>query len=1337
MMNTVLNTSVSSIQNLLKESRYETARRVCRRELETETSPETRTELLLLLHMAYRMLGDLVAAGAALDEVEATNDAQHFELLLRRAEDAYGLSVNGSYRLSVEAKAGLTFEQYTDQQEDLARKWLDKALTHLNGSEHERVMELCKRLEIATPTGLKLTINTPAPSQATGVGAVEGVLSFPDGSPVVGAKVTLGLAMEVSAPNPKTFLGAGMDSHHRIGEQKALYATTDDSGLFLFPEVPAGHHEFLAVTLDETQFEIPTRFLLHKLEVRAGETELFKLTVEDWKSAPSREVKNPFAPVLERGGQTYQLLHVETHKNPFHFDFPRQLAHFPLPASAPQDTRNLLLLTSDDEEPQAFQIEAGELYFFAALPQLSDKIWALYASEDSHAEPFFVASQLTLEIEGQTAIVNTGRAQFELPWGENFSGAPMLRVRGEDGIWRGDSRWVLPSDVEIVASRASQLEWGPIWGRVRLEYQLSTGQEYSVQFSFHAGEAYLLAHEISPAIEDIAWEFSLREWGGSEAGNGRGFLHWTPEHGNRHWMNLTAESNELARLQESVPWWIPPAGFGYAMTPDGVEENDYLALFTTRRGDWVDREFEKITWGPKDENGEENRELDWPFPEMVGSTISMLTAHTDESGDAFFRFKLFDGERHWGFLVSTLERNDGPWKEISAVQHKNSSPRLQDFKTWHLDEQDTHERPHVVARREDLIRLREKRTSEAFAPVWKKMFDPATRGAVRGLIFAVESDPLVAWSKKRELVSVAPIRAKMTLLGRDFGDTYSPVGGRPITPWAEEYDLIAASGVFTPEEEREVRTFLMLMGHLYMSPDLMNWKNGSRNANFEADRVDVVSAVGLCFAGNPDSARFIEHTIEGMERAMEVYCTPGSGKWYENPACYYLQASKCRANLAFHLWRDGHYDVSGLPRFREFLNWGMLLLVPPTPHDYNIMRDGCSHEEYRALEKVRRLPPVGDHARLGPWVPEHYAFMSKLYRESDPEFAARLMWAYRTGGSDGAYFGNMALYFAAMDEADLHFDTPVVPEDDLKSRVLEGFGAVFRGNVEQEDEFYLLLKQGPGGYRYHRTEGSFILVADGKPLVYDGGEAGETWRHSTLSFYDAQMPLAPGHVERFHSDENLDWVSGVHPTVIRPDQPAFLSDVCDHDLVPVSWSRFREPNPAAVRSVVWVKDEYIVIHDELHVAPEIPSHWHMQVVAHEETGNVNDGFVFQGRFGTDLQVLLPDQQFSEVVLDTIPMLEYKTKPEECFAQRHLRVAGGQGGYLAILRPLSSGKLPLQAKALWQDGAIVGAHVVGEGIDDYLFFKRSGLQWNDEVNFEGNYGAVLRRGSEEKQICPSV
>jgi len=44
----------------------------------------------------------------------------------------------------------------------------------------------------------------------------------------------------------------------------------------------------------------------------------------------------------------------------------------------------------------------------------------------------------------------------------------------------------------------------------------------------------------------------------------------------------------------------------------------------------------------------------------------------------------------------------------------------------------------------------------------------------------------------------------------------------------------------------------------------------------------------------------------------------------------------------------------------------------------------------------------------------------------------------------------------------------------------EGFGAVFRGNFGRDNEFFLLLKQGPGGYRFHRSEevSCFLLMAN-------------------------------------------------------------------------------------------------------------------------------------------------------------------------------------------------------------------------------------------------------------------
>jgi hypothetical protein len=1017
-------------------------------------------------------------------------------------------------------------------------------------------------------------------------------------------------------------------------------------------------------------------------------------------------------------------------RNPFYFDFPRQLLHIPLPASPTPDTHLLLLDSRDPDTALPLQRTGDRLAFFDSLPGRSEHALALYQAQEA-SMPAAAPAPAGMIAHGPATdvVIDTGVARFRLPGAQASDDAPpLLAVQGADGVWRGQGRLILPESQSVRARTTEILEDGPLLARLRVAYQLSGGAEISFTFTAHRAEAYLLVHESSTELDGARFEFSLREFGG---GKGRGYLHWKRHERTADWSTLAANDRELARLQESVPWWIPPAGFGYAMTPDGLDEQDFIGVFTIRRGEWIDRQFEQISQGPSDEPSW-RRELDWPYPEMVGSTLSMITAHSNSSGDAFFRFPLFDGQRHWGILVSTLECNDGPMKELSAVQHKNSSPTLQQWMTWHLDEPDTVQRPHVVARRQDLPRLRRKRHAPLFARRWQRIGSGQLRhGAVDGLRFAVEGDPLVAWRKKVELVGVAHVRARMTLLGRDYSDMYSPVGARPITQWAEEYDLIAASGVFTEAEERLVRAFLILMGHLYMSPDLMNWKYGSRNANFEADRVDVVGTIGVVFQGHPDSATFTRHAIELMERSLNTYCTPGSGKWYENPACYYLQASKCRMNLLFHLANAGLFDPTSLPRLKDYLRWGILLLTPPCPHDYDVMRDGCDKAAYRAAEKVRRIAPVGDHAHLGPWVPEHYALAARLYRASDPQFADELLWAYQSSGADGGYFGNLPLLFARLEEADL----APAPAQQLASRRLQGFGAVFRGQFGREDEFFLLFKQGPGGYRYHRTEGSIILFADGKPLIYDGGEAGEAWRHTTLSFYDVHMPLSAGHVERFYSSEALDFCQGVHPLALKPGQPVFLSDICSHDLVPEAIRRYQEPNPADSRSLWWVKDQYIVLHDELNIDPAVPSYWHMQVVADSHTGDWQEGYRFRGRFGTDLQVLLPGQSFVNESITQQPMLEYKRTAEQTFSMRHLALrAEAPTHYLAVLRPLGGDKRPVEASGIAHEGRTVGVRVRAEGIDDVLLLARGGVSLTEQgVRFEGRYGAVLQHGAATTMI----
>ena len=1362
-----------TIEEALTRQRWETARRLALAALGRAGGDIfARREQL---HEALRRLGDLPQARAVLEESAPETDAQRLTVPLLLGEDFHLLLDEGCYRDSAQARAGLSLDEYRDEMRSRRDAEWDRAKALAKTpKERQRVADTLARCGLETESAAPLHKDT-FPAAAAPAGSIAGRLRFPGGGLAAGTRVTLGLAMETQQQDPATYLGDRMNALPQIGPQDALTTRTDAEGCFDFPAVPAGRQEFLAVTLDAAHYDIPTRFLAQGMDVAPGKELWLDLTVEEWQSAPARVALSPFAAQMERGGVHYALLHQETWKNPFYYDFPRQAVTLPAPPDAPAE--RLLLLSSDDPtKPLPFQCTEAGLLTLIGLPSLTDKTVALYAAENSPAEasPLPAGLHLTPDPDGQTAILSTGRAEFRLPWGEGADSLPpLLSVRGEDDLWRGAGRFTLPEGTQIVHRQTTLVEQGPLQVTLEVAYALSDGKHYTVRWTAHQGEAYLLAREISPPLDDAAWEFSLREWGespltpnaggtrgegamnraptipapqdwgGGAFSGGRGFLHWTPEGKTVHWTTPAAQDKELARLQESVPWWLPPCGFGYAFTADGLASQDYIALFTLRRGEWRDEAFAAIAQGP----GEgESRELDWPFPEMVGSTLSMLTAHSDASGDAFFRFAFFDGQRQWGILVSTLARNDGQWKELSAVQHKNSSPRLQDFKDWRLDEPDSITRPSVAARRQDLRALRRKKDAPRFAPVWQKIVAGNVPGPAEGLRFAVEGDPRLAWRKKKELVGVAHVRAKLTLLGRDFSDMYSPVGGRPITAWAEDYDLVAASGVFTPDEERLVRAFLLLMGHLYGETDLMNWRYGSRNANFEADRVDVVGTVGLTFQGNPDADAMARHAAESMERALNVYCTPGSGKWYENPACYYLQSSKCRLNLAFHLWSHGISDPTAIPRLRDFLNWGILLLTPPAPTSYAALANGV--DDYDAAPKTRRIPPIGDHAGLGRWLPEHYALAAKMYRDRAPEFADRLLWAWQSanpdaGGpaqaapeqpgempnsTDGSDFGSLPLLFAALDEEDVR----PAPDCALASRRLEGFGAVLRGGFGTAQEFYLLWKQGPGGYRFHRTEGSFVLFADGKPLVYDGGEGGETWRHSTLSFGNVYTPLAPGHVERFHALPEAEFVQGVHPVALKPGEPVYLSDNCHHSLVPVAHARYAEPNPADVRSALWVKDEYVILHDDLNLPPETVFHWHLQVVADSEEGDAERGWRFRGRFGVDLQVMLPGQKFASAQVTTTTHLERNLPPEQAFTMRHLCVTGGPGasGYFALLRPLPTGKPPVSATLLETEGRAVGLSVTGDGLHDRLFFGRAPVQWEaGGLRFQGRYGAVLERPTE--------
>ena len=222
--------------------------------------------------------------------------------------------------------------------------------------------------------------------------------------------------------------------------------------------------------------------------------------------------------------------------------------------------------------------------------------------------------------------------------------------------------------------------------------------------------------------------------------------------------------------------------------------------------------------------------------------------------------------------------------------------------------------------------------------------------------------------------------------------------------------------------------------------------------------------------------------------------------------------------------------------------------------------------------------------------------------------------------------------------------------------------------------------------------------------------------------------MACGHVERFFSFAGVDFAQGVHPVAIRPGDPIQANDSCHDALAKVAWERYADPDPVDVRSVLWIKDEYVILHDDLHLDPSIPSFWHMQVVAQGETGNPHDGYLFQGRFGTDLQVTLPDQKFMEVTCENQVSLEYYLSKEKCFAMRHLQLkADKPDHYLAVIRPLPVGKRPVHSHTIRCNDRVRGVRVEGEGIDDTIFLSRDFFTMNhDGIRFAGRYGTVVRR-----------
>ena len=265
-----------------------------------------------------------------------------------------------------------------------------------------------------------------------------------------------------------------------------------------------------------------------------------------------------------------------------------------------------MLVSSDElDKPMPFQLSGERVLYFSDLPANHDRFIGLYQAET--AVTVKSESALNISEENGTFVVSTGKANFRIPAGtENDLLPPIMQVRGIDNIWRGQGRLELPSDIQLIRRETTIIEQGALLLKLRIDYELSNKQSYSFTFTFHENEEYVLVHEVSPKLEGAGFVFSLKEFL-----PGRTLSHGGP----RSWEPMLPGDKQLGHIKETMSFGVRTEALGQILSPDSLDQKDCVGVFSIRRGDWIDREFERLSQGPA--RAGYSHEQEWPYPEMI------------------------------------------------------------------------------------------------------------------------------------------------------------------------------------------------------------------------------------------------------------------------------------------------------------------------------------------------------------------------------------------------------------------------------------------------------------------------------------------------------------------------------------------------------------------------------------------------------------------------------------------------------------------------------------------------------------------------------------------------
>ena len=570
-------------------------------------------------------------------------------------------------------------------------------------------------------------------------------------------------------------------------------------------------------------------------------------------------------------------------------------------------------------------------------------------------------------------------------------------------------------------------------------------------------------------------------------------------------------------------------------------------------------------------------------------------------------------------------------------------------------------------------------------------------------------------ARAENVLSGAPQPYHQPRPGARVPPNYDFSGLRFVHALLNQYDLIDGDRVLAAEERSEFRDFVFWVVERFMTSPIreLNRNYDDRRHNFHSDTLTIIGTTALCFPDHPKASEWLDYSVGEFAWQMENGVEDGA--WHETPT-YHSHITRTLLLYAYALKRNANVDFFANPGFRGLLDWFVRGQTSPDRSGSRAPESGDasraeSWEQAGMLafprHAVSRRPALGD-ANWSSGALHFLGTAAAAYKDTDPEFAGRLMWGWQRIG--GAYDGQSDLIL-------IDPQLPAIPPK-LASDVMPKIGyAVLRSEYDTPREKYFLFTCGHRRTLHwashaHRDLNSFSLFAHGVPLALDAGTGPyrtpeqdlyykATISHNTVMFGGRDQILEDGAIIKHVCQEKADYVVG------DARRGAMVTQFDRH--------------------VVFVKPDYFVIWD--FIRSYVPSEWILHSPAREIVVNERMlEFVTPWDTNLDVHFLLPTG-----ILD-VSQHEGPVSSHPVRTQKYVKVKNAPGkDYLTILHPRPTGDERLTARLIGNEENVMEIKI-GQQTDIVMLFPMA-KDFNDSatgIAMTGSVG-IVRSGPRSNDL----